>query len=243
MSGPAADIAEYDLRYRDVFWAGREYEDRCDRIAIRALLPPSGERLVEIGAGFGRLAGLYSGYRSVVLFDASEELLEAARERLGGNTRFEFVLGDANQLPFADASFDIIVCVRVMHNFADPGAILREFARILRPGGSLVLEFANKRHLKAVARWAVRRQRWSPFSEEEHEYLPLHFNRSPRHIRRLLRAAGFSVGPQRAVSLFRLGALTDHMAPRLLAGVERWLQSPLGGLAIGPSVYLRATRT
>ncbi|MGH2407471.1 MAG: class I SAM-dependent methyltransferase [Candidatus Limnocylindrales bacterium] len=243
MSAPSVDIAEYDLRYRDIFWASRDYEDRCDRIAIRALLPPAGERLVEVGAGFGRLAGLYAGYRSVVLFDASEQLLQAARERLGGDPRVEFVLGDAYELPFADASFDTLVCVRVMHNFADPGAALREFARVLRPGGSLVLEFANKRHLKAIARWALRRQCWSPFSEQEHEYLPLHFDRSPRHIRRLLVAAGFTVGPQRAVSLFRLGALTEHVPLRLLAGLERRLQSPLGGLAIGPSVYLRATRT
>jgi ubiquinone/menaquinone biosynthesis C-methylase UbiE len=236
-------MAEYDLRYRDVFWVGRDYEDRCDRIAIRALLPPKGERLVEVGAGFGRLAGQYAGYRSVVLFDESAALLDAAREQLGGDARFEFVLGEAHQLPFGDATFDTVVCVRVMHHIVDPENVLREFARVLRPGGSLVLEFANKHHLKAIARWAVRRQRWSPFSEEPYEYLPLHFDHSPRHIRRLLPAAGFALGPQRAVSLFRLGVLTERLPLRLLAGLERRLQSPLGGLAIGPSVYLRATRT
>jgi ubiquinone/menaquinone biosynthesis C-methylase UbiE len=238
----SADQAEYDLRYRDEFWPGREYEDRCDRIAIRALLPPTGERLVEVGAGFGRLAGEYDGYRSVVLFDESEVLLDAARGQVGGDARFEFALGDARQLPFADATFDTVVCVRVIHHIDDPGPALREFARVLRPGGSLVLEFANKHHLKAIARWALRRQRWSPFSEEPYQYLPLHFDHSPRLIRRLLREAGFTVGAQRAVSLFRLGALTGRVSPRLLAGLERPLQAPLGGLAIGPSVYLRATR-
>jgi len=61
-----------DLGYRDVFWAGRSYEDACDRIALRALLPPDGTRLIEVGAGFGRLAGEYAAYREVVLLDSSK---------------------------------------------------------------------------------------------------------------------------------------------------------------------------
>ena len=238
----SADIAEYDLRYRDVFWASRGYEDRCDRIAIRALLPPKGARLLEVGAGFGRLADEYAGYASVVLFDASQALLDAARERLGTDERFTLVLGDAHHLPFEDASFDTVVCVRVMHHFVDPEAVFSEFARLLKPGGSLVMEFANKRHLKAIARWATRRQRWSPFGDAAHEYLPLHFDRSPREIARLLRGAGLHIGPRRAVSLFRMGALTRRVSPAVLAGLERRLQAPLGPLALGPSVYLRATR-
>lgn len=236
------DIAEYNLGYRDVFWASRGYEDRCDRIAIRALLPASGGRLLEVGAGFGRLHGEYAGYRSVVLFDASAELLDAARDHLSADRRFEFELGDAHRLPFPDAAFDALVCVRVMHNFADPGAILREFARVLRPGGVLVLEFANKRHAKSIAKWAMRRQSWSPFDEVPHEYLPLHFDRSPAEMRRLLADAGFRIGPTRAASLFRVGALKRRVAPHVLAALERPLQAPLGPLAIGPSVYLRARR-
>lgn len=232
----------YDLRYRDVFWPTRAYEDRCDRIAIRAMLPRTGGRLIEVGAGYGRLADEYAGYASVVLFDASPALTDAAREGLGGDPRFEFVLGDAHHIPFEDASFDTVVCVRVIHHFEDLEAVFGEFARLLKPGGSLLIEFANKRHLKAIARWALRRQRWSPFSDEAHEYFPLHYDRSPRDVERRVRAAGFRIGGRRAVSMFRLGALTSRVSPRLLAGLERPLQRPLGPLAIGPSVYLRATR-
>jgi ubiquinone/menaquinone biosynthesis C-methylase UbiE len=238
----APDIAEYDLRYRDVFWASRGYEDRCDRLAIRALLPPRGGRLIEVAAGFGRLVDEYAGYASVTLFDASAELLDAARDRLGADPRLKFVLGDAHRLPFPDGSFDVVVCVRALHNFADPAAVFGEFARVLQPGGVLVLEFANKRHLKSIARWALRRQPWSPFSAEPHEYRPMHFDRSPSQVKELLRAAGFRIGPVRAVSLFRLGAVTRRLSPGLLAAVEAPLQAPLGPLAIGPSVYLRARR-
>ena len=147
-----------DLAYRDVFWADRHYEDRADRIAIRRLLPPAGDRIVEIGAGYGRLANEYLGYREIVLLDASEAHVEAARAQFAGEPRISAVLGDAYHLPFEDGRFDTVVCVRVVHHLTDPGAVFREFARILRPDGVLVLEFANKRHLKAVARYALHRQ-------------------------------------------------------------------------------------
>jgi ubiquinone/menaquinone biosynthesis C-methylase UbiE len=237
-----ADLPEYDLAYRDVFWRGRDYEDLCDRAAIRALLPKTGGALIEAGAGFGRLVDEYAGYREVVLFDSSATLLEAGRERLGSDPRLQFVLGDANAMPFGDATFDAVVCVRVAHHFLDAGRVFREFARILRPGGVLVMEFANKRHAKSVVKWALRRQAWSPFGPEPHEYLPLHFDRSPAEVRRLLDAAGFRVGPIRAASLFRVGALKRHVPANVLAGIERPLQAPLGLLAVGPSVYLRARR-
>jgi len=237
-----ADLPEYDLAYRDIFWRTRGYEDLCDRIAMRALLPATGERLIEVGAGFGRLVDEYRGYNEVVLFDSSQTLLDAGRERLGADHRLEFVLGDAHTLPFPDASFDAVVCVRVAHHFADIGQVFREFARVLRPGGVLVLEFANKRHLKSVLKYALRRQSWSPFSPEPYEYRPLHFDHSPAEVRRLLAEAGFRVGPTRAASLFRIGPLKRHVPARWLAGIERPLQAPLGRLAVGPSVYLRARR-
>ena len=194
------------------------------------------------GAGFGRLADEYAGYRSVVLLDPSAPLLEAARERLGGDPRFEFAAGAATHLPFPDATFDAVVCVRVAHHFGDAGQVFREFARVLRPGGVLVLEFANKRHLKSVLRYATGRQDWSPFSPEPYEYHPLHFDQSPDEVRRQLREAGFRIGPVRAASLFRVEALKRHIPASVLAGIERPLQAPLGRLALGPSVYLRARR-
>ena len=159
---PETLVAFSDLRYRDLFWPRRRYEDSADRIALRAFLPSSGERLIEAGAGFGRLSDEYRGYREVVLLDASEPLLRAARERLGSDPRFTIVEGDAFELPFPDASFDAAVCIRVLHHFEDPRPAIVEFARVLRPGGVLVVEFANKRNLRAIVARMLGRLRWSP---------------------------------------------------------------------------------
>jgi len=159
-----------DVRYRDAFWPGRRYEDSCDRIALRAMLPATGERLIEVGAGYGRLADEYAGFRNVVLTDVSETLLEAARQQLASEARYEVVTGDAYSLPFGDASFDAVVCVRVIHHLEDPRPAIAEFARVLRPGGVLVIESRNKRDLKAIIAYLLRRQAWSPFARGSRRY-------------------------------------------------------------------------
>ena len=189
--------------------------------AIRALLPPKGGRLVEVGAGFGRLADEYAGYGEVVLFDSSDG---AARRRPRAPRRptrgSEFVLGDAHALPFADASFDAVVCVRVAHHFADPGRVFREFARILRPGGILVLEFANKRHLKSIVKYALGRQRWSPFGPSGTSTGRSTSTTAPTRSAACSREAGFRIGPVRAASLFRLGR-PEAACPAARAGRHR----------------------
>jgi SAM-dependent methyltransferase len=242
-AGSARPLATYeDLGYRDVFWAARPYEDGCDRIAIRALLPQRGGRLIEIGAGFGRLAAEYAGYGSVVLLDSSDVHVAAAREAMGADARFEVVLGDACALPYPDASFDAAVCVRVLHHFADPGPVLAEIGRILRPGGVLVLEYANKRNLKSIARRILGRQDWSPFKPGAVRYRPFHFDHSPVSVRRALRRSGLRIERVRTASLFRLGPLTRRLPQGALLKAEALLQEPLGEITPGPSAFVLARR-
>jgi ubiquinone/menaquinone biosynthesis C-methylase UbiE len=246
---PAADVPSHeiprydDLAYRDVFWKDRHYEDIADRLAIRALLPRTGGRMADIGAGYGRLAGEYLGYREIVLLDPSGAHVAAAAEQYRNTPKITVVQGDAYHLPFEDGSVDALVCVRVMHHLEDPLAVFREFARVIRPDGMLVLEFANKRHLKAIARWALRRQSWSPWSPEPFAYQPLHFDRHPAEVCRQLRQAGFRVERRLAASLFRFPLLSRRVRPGLLAAVERPLQRLLGPLTPGPSVFVRARRS
>ncbi len=225
-----------------MFWAARTYEDICDRLALRALLPPEGGRLIEVGAGFGRLAGEYSGYREVVLLDSSDVHVATALEVVGEDPRYRVTLGDAATLPFPDGYFDAAVCVRVLHHFADPRPVAAELGRVVRDGGILVLEYANKRNLKAIARRMLGRQDWSPFDLGSVEYKPFHHDHAPVSIRRALRAAGFRVERTRAVSLFRLPRLTRRVSPGALARLEGRLQEPLGSITPGPSVFVLARR-
>ena len=61
-------------------------------------------------------------------------------------------------MPFVDSAIDVAMMVRVIHHVEDVHALLGEVARILAGGGTFVLEFASKRHLKAILRYTLRRQ-------------------------------------------------------------------------------------
>ena len=198
--------------------------------------------MIEVGAGFGRLADEYPGYGEVVLLDSSEVHVTAAREALAGDARFQVVLGDACALPYPDGYFDATVCVRVLHHFADPEPVLAELGRVTRQGGVLVLEYANKRNLKSIARRVLGRQGWSPFGLGSVEYKPFHFDHAPVGVRRALRKAGLRIESMRAASLLRVPELTARLPLRFLVAAERRLQAPLGSITPGPSVFLRARR-
>jgi len=233
-------ICDYEgSRYRTEFWGGREYEDLAERIALARLLPPQGRRIIDVGAGFGRLADLYGGYRQVVLLDYSRSMLREARARLG-DERFVYLAADLYDIPLADALFDTAVTVRVLHHLEDVPAALREIRRLLRPGGVYVLEYANKRHLKAILRYLLRLQKWNPFSPQPYSFAPLHFDFHPRWMEATLQEAGFAIEKTLAVSHFRHPFLKRCLPPTFLARLDGLLQKPLAPLKTAPSIFVRA---
>jgi ubiquinone/menaquinone biosynthesis C-methylase UbiE len=239
-------ICDYEGHPYQEFWdEGRAYEDGAERVALRALLPPAGRHLIEIGAGFGRLAELYGGYEQVVLFDYARSQLLQARERLGeagpgGRPRYLYVQGSFYSLPFARGLFDTVVIVRTLHHATDAPAVLSGVADVLAPSGAFVLEFANKHNLKAILRHALRRQSWSPFDLEPVEFVALNFDFHPAWVRRHLEEVGLQVERMRTVSHFRLNLLKRVVPTRLLVALDRLFQ-PTGALwQLSPSLFLRA---
>jgi ubiquinone/menaquinone biosynthesis C-methylase UbiE len=247
MSRGTRPICDYEgSAYRTEFWGqGRAYEDGAERVALRHLLPPAGRRLIEIGAGYGRLADLYGGYDEVVLFDYALSQLRQAQALWGaagpgGRPRYVYVAGDFYKLPFAPGLFDTLTAVRTIHHAADAPALLQGVARILAPGGAFVLEFANKRNVKAILRYLVRRQDWSPFAWEPVEFVELNLNFHPAWMWERLAEVGLQVQELRTVSHFRLGLLKRLVPTGLLVSLDRLFQ-PTGALfQLTPSVFVRA---
>jgi SAM-dependent methyltransferase len=236
-------ICDYEgSPYRRVFWedADRAYEDSAERLAVRALLPPTGRSLLDIGAGFGRLVDEYTGYPQVVLLDYARSMLDDARSRHGD--RCTYVCADLYRLPFATGALDTVVQVRVLHHVEHIEDAFAEVARVLPSVGSYLLEFANKRHLKAIARHLTRRQVENPFDERPYEFVPLNWDFHPAHIERAMRAAGLFIAARRAVSQFRLPALKRLVGPASLARVDAAFGGPLAPLALAPSQFVRAVR-
>lgn len=237
---PVCDYEGSDYQQR--FWdAGeRRYEDRVEAIAVRRLLPVGTGRLLEIGAGAGRNSIRYRGYDRVVLVDYSHSQLVQARRRLGDGGRYQFVVADAYFPPFASGCADAATMIRTLHHMAEPARALAALRRTLRPGAVFLLEYANKRNLKAILRWALRRQRWSPFSAEPVEFAELNFDFHPIAVAAWLNQAGFEVERQLTVSHFRLGLLKRLLPLGLLVWLDSVAQWTGDLWQLSPSVFLRA---
>ena len=232
-----------DSTYRSDFWEGqnREYEDLAERIALRNLLPPKGRWLLDIGPGFGRLSEFYEGYERVIMLDYSRSLLRQAQEHLGRDGRILYVAASFYDMPLVDGLMDTAMMVRVMHHVEDVGSLLAEVRRVLKDEGTYVFEFASKRHLKAIARYFLRRQAWSPFDPAPYEFVEMNYDFHPSWMRQQLDKAGFRVKHWRTVSHFRLPLLKRFVPARTLAALDGICQPTGEWWQLTPSVFAHST--
>lgn len=237
---PVCDYEGSDYQAR--FWekGGREYEDRCEAIALKRLLPRRGGLMLELGAGAGRNTPRYAGFERVVLLDYSRTQLQQAQEKLGRSPHFVYVAADIYRLPFVDGLFDAATMIRTLHHMVEAQAALKQVRDALQPGAVFILEYANKRNLKAVLRYALRRQTWNPFAPEPVEFALLNFNFHPRTVRAWLEDLDFRVEKIRTVSHFRIGFLKRTIPPALLASLDALFQWTGTFFQYTPSVFVRA---
>jgi ubiquinone/menaquinone biosynthesis C-methylase UbiE len=221
---PVCDYEGSD--YQQSFWeAGRrDYEDAVEAIALKRLLPPGGTFMLELGAGAGRNTHRYQNYDRIALLDYSRSQLEQARNRLGDSHRFVYVAADVYRLPFVSGLFDGSTMIRTLHHMAAPEEALSQVKRVMAPQGVFILEFANKLNLKAMVRYLLKKQDWSPYSLDPVEFAELNFDFHPKAVRGYLDAVGFAIEKQLTVSHFRVGLLKRIVPLGLLVGLDSLLQ-------------------
>ena len=230
--------------YQTSFWdqGGRAYEDRTEALALKRLLPPRGRLMLELGAGAGRNTPRYAGFDRIVLLDYSRTQLEQAQQRLGVSEKYFYVAADVYRLPFVDGIFDGATMIRVLHHMADAPKALEQVKKAMRPGGTFILEFANKLNLKAILRYWLGRQSWSPFTHEPVEFVKLNFDFHPQAVRQWLTELGFNIEQMLTLSHFRLGLLKRIMPTGLLVALDGLLQPTGAWFQLTPSVFVKAKR-
>jgi ubiquinone/menaquinone biosynthesis C-methylase UbiE len=206
----------YDAWYETPVGA---WADRIETTVLFDMLNlHAGERLLDLGTGTARLA-LEIARQDVQVtgVDASREMLGVAQSRLlhhQAEERVRLVHGDMAALSFPDRSFDAVLTVTTLCFVADPQRVVSEAARVLRPGGRLIIGELN--------RWSL----WSLLRSIEGLLRPTVFQ-SARFLgigglRRLTRRAGLHFRQWRGV--LHLPPVNTHALLHRFDPVERWSQ-------------------
>ncbi len=125
------------------------YHDLVDDLEVELVEPlVRGREVLEVGCGTGLILRRLSAFAArAVGVDLSPGMLERAKAR-----GLEVVEGSATELPFADGSFDVAVSFKTLPHVPDLRRALAEMARVVRPGGTLVVELYNPRSLRALVK-------------------------------------------------------------------------------------------
>ena len=147
--GRRAVIALYDL-YASRYDRIKQLDEEADlalisRPIMTRIQPLTDPLILDVATGTGRLPllmarnGAFEGH--VIGLDASRLMLNVARQKVAAE-RFErcitLMRHDANELPFADNSYDVVTCLEALEFLPDPHGALGEMRRVLRPGGLLL---------------------------------------------------------------------------------------------------------
>lgn len=240
---------QYDdpkYNYMD-YWTGREYEHSAEEMAIRRLLKNRQfTHAVDVGGGYGRLSKFLTAYaKKVTLAEPSQQQLDLAKIYLKNSPSVDLKLLQAADLKLPDNSVDLVLVVRVLHHLPDPATELKEIARILKPGGTFILEFANDAHFLNRLRYGVRGKKVPILpvdirSEQNKNAGEIPFvNHHPKTIINMLTDTGFEVETALSGSNLRSPRLKKVIGKKPLLALEKVLQPLLAPLYFGPSVWLR----
>ena len=235
-------ICDYEgSEYQRVFWeeGGRAYEDAAEEAAIKKLMPSSGKRLLELGAGAGRNTPRYQGFEEIILLDYSTTQLAQAKAYLGDSGNYRFVAADIYQMPFVNGLFDAATMIRTLHHMKDAQQVIQLVRDLLQQDAIFILEYANKRNMKAIFRYLLKKQEWSPFTKEPVEFVELNFDFHPKAIDQWLYEANFATEKKLTVSHFRVGFLKRTLPTSVLVALDKALQWSGDFVQVSPSVFTR----
>ena len=148
----------------DFFGPRHDYRESLMMRVLRRRL--DGQRVLNAGCGAGSMTlGLLDEGYEVTSIDASESFVENLAKRLREaypDAHAPVLVADVHQLPFQDRDFDAVVCGEVLEHLEDDRAAVGELARVLRPGGSLVVSVpANPWRYDWADHWAGHQRRYT----------------------------------------------------------------------------------
>ena len=193
-------------------WRASEIGATTERLESQLVLElvgdASGRNVLDVGCGDGEFALELTRRGAVVTgIDASAAMIDAAKRRAAQhNANITFQLATAEQLPFAAEQFDVVTAITILCFVEDASPVFREVARVLRPGGRLVIGELGKWSSWAAAR-RIRAWLGSPLWRRGRF-------RSASELRALARQAGLTVESVRGAIYYPRWALAARILSR-----------------------------
>lgn len=253
MSGMLEFDAEAAREVEAVYLTADVVQQR--REVSRLLGLAAGEAVLDVGSGPGLLATEMAQEVGptgrVCGIDVSDSMLALARARAmpSGSAPVEYRLGGADAVPYPDGSFDAVVCTQVLEYIVDIPAALAEAARVLRPGGRLLVLDTDWDSIVWHSGDPDRMRRIL-LTWEQHLVDPF----VPRTLGRELRRAGFEVAPPRVLPLLNVGyepttfsGREISVIARFVTGRDGWSAADVDGWAedlraLGPDYFFSLNR-
>jgi len=137
------DLAAVDYDKRE------KYLDSFEKNKLEPLLGEiKHKKILEVGAGTGRLANrLFKNGADVVALDVSSEMLKVLK---GKNSKIKIIVGEAENLPFEDEFFDIVIAAFLIVHLKDPKVFFDEAYRVLKTGGKLLITNINQKEAPEI---------------------------------------------------------------------------------------------
>ncbi len=203
-------------RFSQYWWSNRFYAILARRHGRR------GARLLEVGCGLGHLVGQLEDDFETSAIDINAWALTRAREVA---PRTSLSVGSAEELPFADAAFGVVIIKHIVEHLTHPERAIAELGRVLAPGGVLILSTPNLDSL--LKPW--KGEKWIGYQDPTHISL-----RPPREWLSMLEGAGFEL-----LRVFADGFWDAPYIPLVPKMVQKLFFGSLGGLqAITGLVFL-----
>jgi 2-polyprenyl-3-methyl-5-hydroxy-6-metoxy-1,4-benzoquinol methylase len=203
-------------RYSQYWWSNRFYAILARRYG------QSGTRLLEIGSGLGHLVGQLDGRFATAALDVNHWALVQSKT-VAPRTLLQ--VASAENLPFASASFGVVIIKHVVEHLPHPEKAIAELGRVMAPGGALILATPNLASLSRPSKGA----NWIGYHDPSHISL-----KPPSEWLAMLKGAGF-----RLKRVFADGFWDAPYIPLIPKGLQKLAFGCLGGLqAVSGVVFL-----
>jgi ubiquinone/menaquinone biosynthesis C-methylase UbiE len=136
-----------------------------------------------------------------------------------------------------------MIMVRATHHFEKMDKVMQELHRILKPGGVLVIEVANKKTLPRMFRYWFKKSNVNPFDKNPSNLKEISkdgfYNYHPKWIEELFEKTGFEIKDILSVSNFRSARMKKMFKAKTLIKMEKAVQKPLAAVRFAPSIYYK----